>query len=149
RSRPRWRSRSVGQNCRRNQEKGEILMANDVAPAMHSDFPRWYREVGVDENRDRLRRRWTGVSALADTMTRADVETTLRIVFRSKHTAGGDGIARIRQVFKDTDDLFDMQGNDREMEVLCGSCLAVLFERDDVLAASGALAVTTAAADGA
>jgi GTPase-associated system helical domain len=123
-------------------------MANDGATTMHPDFPRWYREVGVDENRDRLQRRWTGVSTLVQGMTDEDVENALRVVFRAKSAPAADGLARIRQVFKDADDLFDMQGNDREMEVLCGASVAVLIERGDDLAASGALAVTTAALDG-
>jgi hypothetical protein len=115
---------------------------------MHPDFPRWYREVGVDENRDRLLRQWKGVSTLVQGMTEKNIENALRIVFRAKIVASADGLAHIRQVFKDEDDLFDMQGNDREMEVLCGASLAVVIERNDHLAASGALSVTTAALNG-
>jgi limonene-1,2-epoxide hydrolase len=123
-------------------------MSNDGITTMHPDFPRWYREVGVDENRDRLQRRWMGVSAFVRGMTEKDIENALRVVFRAKSTATAEGLARIRQIFKDADDLFDMNGNDREMEVLCGAGLAVLIERNDDLAASGALSVTTAALNG-
>jgi hypothetical protein len=122
-------------------------MASD-GTTMHPDFPRWYREVGIDENRDRLQRRWAGVSTLVQTMTKKDIENALRITFRAKSVPSADGLANIRRSFKDVDDLFDMQGNDREVEVLCGACLAVLMERDDDRAALGALAVTTAALNG-
>jgi hypothetical protein len=123
-------------------------MSNDGTATMHPEFPRWYREVGVDENRDRLQRRWTGVLTFVLGMTEEDIENALRVVFRAKNAASADGVARIRQIFKNADDLFDMHGNDRELEVLCGASLAVLIERNDDLAASGALAVTTAALNG-
>jgi len=81
-------------------------------------------------------------------MTDQDVENALRVVFRAKAPTTADGLARIRQPFKDADDLFDMHGNDREIEVLCGAGLAVLLERSDDQAASGALAITTATLNG-
>lgn len=123
-------------------------MPNDETTTMHPEFPRWYREVGVDENRDRLQRRWTGVSTFVSGMTDADIENALRVIFRAPSKPTADGLARIRQIFKQADDLFDMHGNDREMEVLCGASVAVLIERDEDLAAVGALAVTTAGLNG-
>lgn len=123
-------------------------MPSDGTTTIHPEFSRWYRDVAIDENRERLKLRWAGVSTLVRTIEVNDVENALRIVFRAKSTATTDGVARIRQVFKDADDLFDMHGNDRELEVLCGASLAVLIERNDDLAALGALAVTTSALDG-
>ncbi len=75
------------------------MMANQTVPAMHPDFPRWYREVSLDENRDRLQRRWAGVAALAKVETDKDIENALRIAFRAKQSPSQDGQTRIRQLF--------------------------------------------------
>jgi len=119
------------------------------AATMHHDFPRWYKEVGVEENRDRITRRWTGVSSLVEDMKSDDAEALLRLVYRAKVRPSADSLSRLRQFFKDADDLFDMQGNDREIEVLGGAALAVLLERDGGKVAETALAVTTTVLEGA
>lgn len=102
-------------------------MPSDGTTTMHPEFPRWYRDVDIDENRERLKLRWNGVSTLVRSMEHKDVENALRIVFRAKSAATTEGVTRIRQVFKGADDLFDMHGNDHELEVLCGATLAVLM----------------------
>jgi GTPase-associated system helical domain len=124
-------------------------MSDQTQTVMHSEFPRWYREVSVEDNRDRLHRRWSGVATLVAAATAEHIEAMLRIVFRAKSPAAPDTVGRIRQIFKEADDLFDMRDNERELEVLCGSSLAVLMERNDDTAASAALALTTAALNGA
>lgn len=123
-------------------------MPSDGGKLMHPDFPRWYREVDVQQNRDRLQRRWGGIIAYVQSMTPPDVENTLGVVFRSQLSPSAEGLARIRKPFKDTDDLFDMAGNDREVEILCGSILAVLIEGNGSLAAPAALSITTSALNG-
>src|ERR1700693_5184437 len=105
-------------------------MSNKETPVMHPDFPRWYRAVDLEENRDRLHHRFNGLSDLIKIPSRADVEGMIRVAFRPKQGASPEVVAHIRQKFKDADDLFDMQGNDRELEILCGAALAVLFERN-------------------
>jgi hypothetical protein len=124
-------------------------MSDNGNVAIHPDFPRWYREVDVGENRDRLQGRWKGVSIVAAQATTADVETMLTVVFRLKRLSSIEGLTRVRQQFKEADDFFEMSGNDRELEILCGAALAVLLERTDNTAALGALAVTAASLDGA
>ena len=116
---------------------------------MHPDFPRWYRTVDLNEDRERLRHRFSGLSALIKIPSRVEVEGMIRVAFRAKHGASPEVVAHIRQQFKDADDLFDMQGNDRELEILCGAALAVLFEKNADISAIAALAVTTAAMNGA
>jgi hypothetical protein len=74
-------------------------MSDDGTIAMHPEFPRWYREVSVDENRDRLQRRWTGVTTFVRTMTDKEAENALRVVFRAKSAATPDALARIRHIF--------------------------------------------------
>jgi hypothetical protein len=118
------------------------------AATMHPDFPRWYREVSVEENRDRIARRWIGVSKLVADMKTNDAEALLRVVYRAKARPSADSLTRIRKIFKDADDLFDVQGNDREIEVLGGAALAVLLESDGRIVAEIALAITTTVLEG-
>lgn len=117
-------------------------MSNDDRP-MHPEFAKWYREVNVDDNRDRLQRRWIGVSSLAGDATILDVESILNIVFHTRRTHSPETLGRIRQPFKNADDLFDSSGNDRELEILCGAVLAVLLERNDDIAGHAGLAIST------
>lgn len=116
---------------------------------MHQDFPRWYRVVSIEDDLDRVQRRWVGVSALVASATRAEIEAMIRLAFRTKQVPIPSALARVRQEFKSADELFDMQGNDRELEILCGATLAVLFERGGDRGATAALAMTTTALDGA
>jgi hypothetical protein len=116
---------------------------------MHSDFPRWYREVGLEDNRDRLQRRWIGLCALIKKLDATGVESMIGLLIHTKHTPSGQNLDLIRKPFRDADDLFDMGGNDRELEILSGATLAVLFEKGNDLAARAALKVTTAAFGGA
>src|SRR5580658_21425 len=116
-------------------------MPEATLPSMHPDFHRWYREVSVEENRERLQRRWTGLATIVPRLDRYLVENLLRIAFRSKSLATPEAIQKIRQAFKTADDLFDMEGNDRELEVLSGSVIAVLLEASNDLSAWTAIAV--------
>jgi len=123
-------------------------MSETTLPPMHSDFHRWYREVSVEENRERLQRRWTGLATVIQSLDQNLIENLLRIVFRSKSVTTPEAIQNFRQVFKTADDLFDMEGNDRELEVLSGSVLAVLLEASNDLSAWTAIAVTTSSLNG-
>jgi hypothetical protein len=104
-------------------------MADATQSTMHADFPRWYREVGFGEDRDRVQRRWNAISSLIPTLDQHAVENILRVVFHAKAAPAAEVIARFREAFRAADDLFDMQGNDREVEVLCGTMIAVLLEK--------------------
>lgn len=124
-------------------------MSDKGNPAMHPEFPTWYREVDLGENRDRLQGRWKGVSTVVGQATRADVEALLAIVFRARRPSSIEGLAHIRQQFKNADESFEMSGNNKELEILSGATLAVLLERTDETAAFTALAVTAASLNGA
>jgi hypothetical protein len=124
-------------------------MADDKAVAIHPEFPRWYRTVDLSENRERLGLRYRGVLELIKNPTPSAVESMIRVAFRSKQAASPENIAKIRKCFKGVDDFFDMTGNDRELEILCGAGLALLLEKDGNDSADGAVAVTTTAMNGA
>ena len=104
-------------------------MADDETTPMHPEFARWYGAVSLGDDREKIKRRWVGVSTLVSGLTRADVETMIRVVFRIKPQAPLESLDRIRKPFKDADELFEMTGNDRELEVLSGAALAVFFEK--------------------
>jgi GTPase-associated system helical domain len=123
-------------------------MAEEVVP-MREEFPRWYRPVGVGDNRERLEARWKGVVTLVGNADdNNNIETMIAIALRTKPRPQAANVMSIRKTFKDIDDLFDMEGNDRELEILCGSVLATLFETDGDMAALAALSTTTASCGG-
>lgn len=124
-------------------------MAEDDAVVMDPEFPQWYRAVSLNEDRELLERRWAGVASLTDNITGLDIETIVCTIFRSKQRLNSGALARIQQAFKDADDLFNMRDNERELEVLCGAALSTFFKRNSDLAATAALAVSTAAFSGA
>jgi hypothetical protein len=124
-------------------------MSTKGSVTMHPEFSRWYRELDLGENHDRLKGRWNGVSAVVGQAMKADVETLLAVIFQPKKMASIEGLREIRKQLKDADEFFDLSGNDRELEILCGVALAVLLERNDDLAAFCALAVTSASLSGA
>lgn len=123
-------------------------MSDATEMTMHPDFPRWYREVSVEDNREKVHARWSGVVGMIGILDKTKVECLLKIVFQGGGAIPPDVGTNIRSVFKSADDLFDMQGNDREVEVLAGCVLAVLLEQDSNLAGWSALAITTTSLDG-
>ncbi len=124
-------------------------MSEPQVPEMHAEFLRWYRTVDLGDDRDRLQRRWNGVSSLVAKATTADIEAMVRIALRTRHQPATDASQQIRKHFKDTDDQFQMEGNSRELEVLCGAALTVLLTKGTNAGAIAALSTTTAALGGA
>jgi hypothetical protein len=123
-------------------------MAGEEGVAMREEFPRWYRPVGMGDNREQLEARWKGVVGLVENADAERIETMIAIALRTKPRPQAAHVASLRQTFKDADDLFYMDGNDRELEVLCGTALATLFEGDDDTAVCAALFSTTASCGG-
>ena len=110
-----------------------------------TDFSHWYDTVELRQDPSRWQARRDGVVAFVRDADRDDVEALIRLVFRTRQTAALIAVQKIRQAFKDADDTFDMQGNDRELEVLAGACLVALMDEGDDVGAAAAVAVTTAA----
>ena len=110
-----------------------------------TDFSHWYDAVELRQDPSCWQARRDGVIAFVGDADRDDVEALVRLVFRTRQTAALVAVQKIRQTFKDADDTFDMQGNDRELEVLAGACLVALMDEGKKVGAAAALAVTTAA----
>lgn len=120
-------------------------MAEEKIVPMRDEFPRWYRQVDMSGNRDRLEARWKGVVDLIQKADAQSIEAIIAVAFRTKPRPRSASLALLREPFKAADDLFDMDGNNRELEILCGTALATLFESDGDTVARAALATTTAA----
>ena len=114
-------------------------MAEENILPMRDEFPRWYRQVDISENRPRLDARWKGVSSLVRAADRKSVETMLAVLLKAKSKPDADALATLRGHFKATDDLFEMSGNDREVEILCGTALATVLDDTSDVAARAAL----------
>lgn len=114
-------------------------MAEENILPMRDEFPRWYRLVEVSENRTRLDARWKGVSALVRAADGKSIETMLAMLLKAKSRPDADAMASLRGHFKAADDLFEMSGNDRELEILCGAALASVMDGTGDVAAQAAL----------
>jgi hypothetical protein len=119
-------------------------MVEKNALPMRDEFPRWYRTVDVGENRARLDARWTGLSSLVHAADRSGCETMLALLLKTKTQPDAEAVAKLRGHFKAADDLFEMSGNDRELEILCGAGLATVLEGTGEVAAQAALATSVA-----
>lgn len=124
-------------------------MNDRVEDPMHPDFARWYSVVELDGKAERRRARWEGVRML---MERADfplVEALIRLAFKTRQLPTAPSVQLMRDVFREADETFEMQGNDREMQVLASACLAALMADSTEIASHTALAVTTTCLAGA
>lgn len=126
-------------------------MADAQPRPMHTDFARWYATVGIGDHAAARDARWTGVSAIVQNADRGDVEALTRLAFRSRQAPDADTVQALREQFKAADEAFEMNGNDRELEVLSGATLVAIMEdtADHDIAAAAALSVTTASMGGA
>jgi hypothetical protein len=124
-------------------------MANTEPLPMHPDFARWHASIGLGDDQPRCESRWTGVSAVAQAADSKDVEALIRLAFKSRQPAAAMQVQKIRQAFKRADATFEMQGNDRELQVLAAAALAALMNAGASSGAEAALAVTTASLAGA
>jgi hypothetical protein len=111
---------------------------------MRDEFPRWYRAVDITENRARLDARWVGVLSAAEAADHAAIEAMLALLLKTKARPDAQAVAALRGHFKTADDLFEMSGNDRELEVLSGAVLATVLDGGGDIAAWAALSTTTA-----
>lgn len=123
-------------------------MANTETKPMSADFPRWFKEISFGNDQTALEPRWAGVNAVADAADSENIETLIRLAFKSRHPHSASQVQKIRESFKALDATFEMQGNDREVQVLAGASLAVMMERGESYGAEAALMITTTALDG-
>lgn len=124
-------------------------MADPETPPMHVDFPRWYAAVALGDDEARRASRWAGVVAVVEMADSHTVEALLRLAFKSRQVPAAASLQQIREAFRSADATFEMQGNDRELQVLAGASLAALMDDGGGSGSEAALAVTTASLVGA
>lgn len=124
-------------------------MADTTVQPMHEDFGTWYSTVSLDDEQELREVRWEGLLTVVRNAEPAALEGLLRLAYRSRHGPRQAVLEEVRQAFRDADDTFPMSGNDRELEVLAGACLAVAMENNEETGGIAALASTTAAFGGA
>lgn len=117
---------------------------------MQEEFARWYGEVSLGGDQGRREARWEGVCTIVREASSDIVEGLLRLAHQSRHTPRSEVMEAIRHAFRGADEAFEMTGNDRELLILAGTCLAALMEEtDEDVGAVAALAATTAGFGGA
>lgn len=121
----------------------------DAGELKHPDFARWYQSVSLGEDRQRRQLRWNGVQAIVDDADRNTVEALLRLAIGGRAPPDLNQLQSIRESFRNADPEFQMGGNERELQVLAASVLAVLIQGTDSTSSFAALAATTAAFGGA
>lgn len=124
------------------------MMVGGASP-MHKDFPRWYAAVAIGDEAARRAARWEGLSMIADRADRATVEALVRLAFgTTRQPPSSHQLTRIHEDYALADETFDPRQAPREMEVLAGACLAMLFGRDDAVGAAAALSTACASFGG-
>lgn len=109
---------------------------------MHPEFPSWYSLVDLENNAEKRQARWNAIETYLG--NEVDVEMLLKLthIFRQKPTQ--DQLTAFRQYFRDQDETFPLSGNEKELQLLAGSCLAVLVHGYDYSqSAEAALAIVT------
>lgn len=124
-------------------------MVDSTVREMHPEFARWISVIGFGDEIARRQARWEGVVAVADDFDRDTIEALIRLAYQTKQKADAEAVESLRKAFKDIDDTFELHGNDRELQVLAGICLAIIMELGGGQGASAALAVTTTSFAGA
>ena len=97
---------------------------------MHEDFGPWYSTVCFGDDAQLRRARWKGVCNVVGAADGSTVEGLLRLAHGSRQAPDGVVGRTVREAFKASDEAFQMSGNDRELQILAGTCLAVLMEED-------------------
>jgi hypothetical protein len=115
---------------------------------MTDEFLRCYRAVNMEDNTERYKKRWDGVCSFVENASTNDVEALIRIVFHIGLPVEEQKLLRIKQAFKDTDELFEMSGNEREIEVLSEAMLNALHYKTSKAGNYATLGVITAGAHG-
>lgn len=124
-------------------------MPDKEPPPMHADFPRWYAAVALGDDEARRASRWAGIVAVIESADSHVVEALTRLAFKSRQPPATAPLQKIRDAFRSADATFEMQGNDRELQILAGASLAALMHDGGGNGAEAALAATTTSLVGA
>lgn len=124
-------------------------MANTELLPMNPDFARWLTAIGLGDQEAQRQARWAGINTVVQNAGMRDIEALIRLAFKTRQEASVAEVQKVRQAFQAADATFEMQGNDRELQILAASSLAALMSTGSKFCAEAALAVATATLDGA
>lgn len=117
---------------------------------MPPEFPSWYSHVDLENNADKRQARWNAIEAYLQDEDGVDVEMLVKLAHDFRQQPTQDQLTAFRQYYREHDETFPSSGNDKELQLLAGSCLAVLAHNDDYSqSAEAALALVTASFNGA
>ena len=91
---------------------------------MHQNFADWYQPVTFKHDSSIIDLRWQGVAAVLKDLSIPTAMELIRLVF-GRPRKSSEAETEFRQYFKVVDATFQMSGNDREVQVLAGSVLAL------------------------
>ena len=101
-------------------------MSNNDDASFKDDFTRWYQALELGSETQARDVRFGAVQVLVAKAKVEDVETLVRIAFKSRQMPGTEALARVRGHLVAGDGTFPQQGNDRELQLMCGAALAEL-----------------------
>lgn len=116
--------------------------------SMHIDFAGWYSVVALSDDMAKRQLRWNGITGIVDNADGEVIEALVRLAFSSRAQPSAEKLAAIRHEFRKADETFELAGNDRELQILAGSCLVALMDEGGDNGAYAALSVSTAAMRG-
>lgn len=119
---------------------------------MHEDFADWYRSVVMSPNAELLERRWLGITAILENVTRETVIAALRVLTLPKTDPSVVLGETFTAAFKEADAAFPLRDNAEELRVLAGAFIHALIEQSEPttltdLAAMGLVAAGFAGRD--
>ena len=108
---------------------------------MDKEFLIWYKEVCLDCTPEILQKRWDSISSLLEKLSWKDVESLLRIVFKTKQLPSHETLELIKNVLTNQDETFEFDRSQREIEVLCGAALSTLCKINNPFSAVATLGI--------
>lgn len=115
---------------------------------MHPEFPSWYSHVDLENKADKRQARWSAIETYLE--DEVDVEMLLKLAHSFRQQPTQEQMTAFRQCFRDHDETFPLSGNEKELQLLACSCLAVLINANDYKqSAEAALSILTADFNGA
>lgn len=96
---------------------------------MDERFGEWLRDALADVDDDLLKRRWSGVETLVESL---DVREIMDLVLYGTacRKYNGETIRKVRLAFWEHDNAFRMEGNDLELQRLCGAVVTRVLHGD-------------------
>lgn len=101
-------------------------MPNEKSIKPTETFIQWYGTLTMEENEERIAKRYSLVTSFAKKLSTEFLESTLSVIFDSKRSNAD--LEFIKNQFQNFDSLFVMHSDKREIEVLSAITLAIAMQ---------------------